>query len=66
MCNTRKTLHNTRKLLPRRKEDDMEFQSVVYDIVSEPPTKKILSFTAAIINAADNANLDVKLTITQE
>ena len=32
----------------------------------EPPTKKIRSLTAAIINASDNGNLAAKITITQE
>ena len=39
---------------------------MVSDIVSEPATKKIRSLTSAIINAADNGNLDKKLTITKD
>ena len=41
-------------------------QEVVLDVVSEPPTNKSSSLTAAIINVANNANLSAKLTITQE
>ena len=41
-------------------------QEVVSDVMYEPPTKKSRSLTAAIINAADNRNLDAKITITQE
>ena len=41
-------------------------QEVVPDFMYEPTTKKSLSLTAAIINAADNGNLAAKITITQE
>ena len=41
-------------------------QEVVSDVMYEPPTKKIRSLTTAIINVADNGNLDGKITITQE
>ena len=41
-------------------------REVVLDVVSEPPTNKIRSFTESIINVADNENLAAKLTITKE
>ena len=44
----------------------LSYKEVVSDVVSEPPTKKLRSLTAAIINATGNANLSAKLTITQE
>ena len=39
---------------------------MVLDIVYELPTKKSCSLTAAMINAADNATLDPKTTISKE
>ena len=41
-------------------------QELVSDVIYEPPPKKILSLTAAIINMEDNGNLAAKITITQE
>ena len=41
-------------------------QEVVSDVMYEPPTKKILSLNAAIINAADNGNLASKIKTNQE
>ena len=35
-------------------------------VVSEPPTNKRSSLPEVIINSSDNANLDAKITTTQE
>ena len=40
-------------------------QEVVSYVTHEPPSNKIRSLTAAIINAADNGNVASKITITQ-
>ena len=41
-------------------------QEMVSDVMYEPPTRNIISITAAIINATDNGNLATKIIITQE
>ena len=43
-----------------------DHQEVVSYVISEPPTNKSRSLTAAIFNVANNVKLDGKPTITQE
>ena len=43
----------------------LSYQGVVSDVMYEPTTKKNHSLAATIINAADDANLDAKMIITQ-
>ena len=60
--------HNIRKkeIFSTPDNPSLAHQELVSDVMYEPPTKKICSLNAAIINEANNGNSVAKIMMTQE